>query len=77
MITINYQLFGKGFNLRLRFYQNGETKFICVNKLLKGGLQRKHWNPKKQIFIHSAPFSDENNQLIVKFRQQYYEKSIG
>ena len=35
MITINYQTFGnKGFQLRLRLYRNGETKFINVTKLL-------------------------------------------
>ena len=36
MITINYQMFGnKGFQLRLRLYQSGETKFINVTKIVK------------------------------------------
>ncbi len=40
MITINYQMFGnKGFQLRLRLYQDGETKFINVTKLLKFGVK--------------------------------------
>ena len=47
MITINYQAFGsKGFQLRLRLYQDGETRFINVTKLLKGSIQKKHWNQK-------------------------------
>ena len=71
MVTINYQSYGtKGFNLRLRFYQNGETKFIAVNKLLKGDLQSKHWNQKKQKFIPSAPFSEENNAILVEMKQK-------
>ncbi len=42
MITINYQMFGtKGFQLRLRLYQDGETKFINVTKMLKGGVKPK------------------------------------
>ena len=37
MISINYQSYGtSGFNLRLRFYQDGETRYVAVNKLLKG-----------------------------------------
>ena len=56
MITINYQMFGtKGFQLRLRLYQDGETKFINVTKMLKGAIQKKHWNQKKQLFIPSCP----------------------
>ncbi|ROS86015.1 hypothetical protein EEL39_14835 [Muribaculaceae bacterium Isolate-080 (Janvier)] len=55
MITINYQMFGnKGFQLRLRLYQDGETKFINVTKLLKGSIQKRHWNQKKQLFIPSC-----------------------
>lgn len=78
MITINYQMFGtKGFQLRLRLYQDGETKFINVTKMLKGAIQRKHWNQKKQLFIPSCPFSDENNAILVQFRQKYDEMAIN
>lgn len=78
MVTINYQSYGtKGFNLRLRFYQNGETKFIAVNKLLKGDLQSKHWNQKKQKFIPSAPFSEENNAILVEMKQRYDKMAIS
>lgn len=79
MITISYQTFGnkeKGFQLRLRLYQSGETKFINVTKLLKGAIQKKHWNQKKQLFIPSCPFSDENNAILVQFRQKYDRAAI-
>ncbi len=72
MITINYQMFGnKGFQLRLRLYQDGETKFINVTKRLKGPIQKRHWNQKKQIFTPSCPFYDENNAFIAQFRKKY------
>ena len=78
MITINYQTFGnKGFQLRLRLYQSGETKFINVTKLLKGAIQKRHWNQRKQLFIPSCPFSDENNAMLVQFRQKYDEMAIN
>lgn len=76
MININYQSFGKGFQLRLRLYQDGETRYIAVNKLLKGSIQKKHWNQKKQLFIPSCPFSDENNKTIVKFKRKYQDAAI-
>lgn len=78
MITINYQRFGnKGFQLRLRLYQDGETKFINVTKLLKGAIQKKHWNQQKQLFVPSCPFSAENNYILVQFRQKYDEMAIN
>lgn len=77
MITINYQAYGTGFNLRLRLYQNGETKFVNVNKLLQGKLLKRHWNQRKQALIPSAPFSKENNEILVKFKNKYDEKAIG
>lgn len=78
MVTINYQAFGnKGFQLRLRFYQDGETKYINVTKMLKGSIQKKHWNQKKQQFIPSCPYSSENNDILVRFRQKYDEKAVG
>lgn len=71
-------MFGnKGFQLRLRLYQSGETKFINVTKMLKGSIQRRHWNQKKQLFIPSCPFSDENNSILVQFRQKYDEAAIN
>ena len=77
MITINYQMFGnKGFQLRLRLYQSGETKFVNVTKMLKGSIQKRHWNQKKQMFIPSCPFSDENNAILVQFRQKYDRAAI-
>ena len=49
MININYQTYGSsGLNVRLRLYQNGETKFVNVNKLLIGNLMKKHWNPMEK-----------------------------
>lgn len=77
MITINYQsVKTKGFQLRLRLYQAGETRFINVTKMLKGAIQQKHWNQKKQLFIPSCPFSEENNAILVQFRQKYDEAAI-
>ncbi len=77
MITINYQAFGsKGFQLRLRLYQEGETRFINVTKLLKGSVQKRHWNQKKQLFTPSCPFSEENNTILVQFRQKYDQAAI-
>ena len=71
-------MFGtKGFQLRLRLYQDGETKFINVTKMLKGAIQKKHWNQKKQLFIPSCPFSDENNAILVQFRQKFDEMAIN
>lgn len=78
MITINYQAFGtKGFQLRLRLYQDGETKYINVTKLLKGKIQKRHWNQRKQLFIPSCPFSDENNEILVQFLQKYHQAAIN
>lgn len=74
MIYINYQSFGNdGFNLRLRFYQDGETKFISVNRILRGNLQKKHWDQKGQCFKPRAPFSKENNETLAKFKEKYDE----
>lgn len=74
MISINYQSYGSdGFNLRLRFYQDGETKFICVNKILRGNLQKKHWDQRGQCFKPRAPFSKENNETLAKFKKKYDE----
>lgn len=71
-------MFGtKGFQLRLRLYQDGETKFINVTKMLKGAIQKKHWNQKKQLFIPSCPFSDENNAILVQFRQKFDKMAIN
>lgn len=58
MISINYQTYGsKGLQVRLRFYLDGETRFINVTKLLKGNLVKKHWNPRKKCFYPGAPYS--------------------
>lgn len=76
MIKINYQAYGTGFQLRLRLYQDGETKYVSVNKLLQGNIQKKHWNQKKQLFIPSCPFSEENNKTIVKFKKKYQDAAI-
>lgn len=77
MISINFQTYGStGFNLRLRLYQDGETKYISVNKYLKGSIQKKHWNARKQVFIPSCPFADENNAILGKIYQRYFEPSL-
>lgn len=78
MITINYQTYGtSGFNLRLRIYQDGETRYVNVNKLLQGQLSKRHWNQKKQLFIPSAPFSKANNEALVQFKRKYDEKAMN
>lgn len=78
MISINYQSFGTtGFNLRLRVYRDGETKYVNVNKLLQGKLSKRHWNQKKQLFIPSAPFSEENNEILVKFKSKYDKRAVN
>lgn len=68
----------RGFSLRLRLYSNvtKEIKYICVNKLLNGNLQRKHWNVKKQMFYPGAPYSQENNDVLAKFKQKYVDKVL-
>lgn len=76
MISVNYQSFGPGLYLRLRLYQAGETKYVNVSKLLKGSLQRRHWNGKKQRFIPSAPYSEENNHVLEVFRKPYDELAL-
>lgn len=76
MITISYQTFGnkeKGVQLRLRLYQSGETKFINVTKLLKGAIQRKHWNQKKiaTAYIPTAfiePFDENLENILLENR---------
>lgn len=74
MVTINYQTFGKkGFGLRLRIYLDGETKYIVVNKFLKGQLYLKHWNQKRQRFIPSAPYSEENNKALDMIAEKFLE----
>ena len=77
MVTINYQAFGnKGFQLRLRFYQDGETRFINVTKMLKGAILKRHWNQKKQRFTPSCPYSEEDNDILVRFRQKYDQRAV-
>ena len=76
MISINYQTFGsRGLQLRLRFYQNKQTKFINVTKLLKGSLVKKHWNTRRKCFYPSAPFSEDNNRALDEFRKPFDEKA--
>lgn len=78
MITINYQTFGtKGFQLRLRLYQNGETRFVNVTKLLKGSIQKRHWNQRKQLFTPGCPYSEENNDTLVKFKKKYEDMAMN
>lgn len=77
MVNVNFQTYGKGFNLRLRLYQDGIVRYLCVNKLLRGKLLKKHWNAKKQAFIKSAPFSEENNKALSAFRKKYDDLAFG
>ena len=75
MISLNYQLYGtKGFQLRLRFYEDGETRFINVNRNLKGCLQRKHWNQKKKCIYTRAPFYEEKTKIIDGLKEKYEKK---
>ena len=78
MICINFQVFNpkKGFNLRLRFQQDGVIRYIVVNKLLKGQLQEKHWDRKGQCFKPKAPFSKENNEILTKFKKKYEDVAM-
>lgn len=71
MVSINYQTYGKGFNLRLRLYQDGVTKYVNVNKLLTGNILKRQWNQKKQCFTASAPYSEENNKVLQDFCHLY------
>ena len=74
MVNLNYQAYGTGgLNLRLRFYSDGETKYVNINRKLKGRLLRKHWNQKKQCFVPSAPESDKNNETLQKIIAPYME----
>lgn len=76
MISINYQTYGsRGLQLRLRFYQDGQTKFINVTKLLRGNVIKRHWNTRKKCFYSSAPNADENNRILEDFRKPYDEKA--
>lgn len=76
MISINYQTYGsRGLQIRLRFYQDGQTKFINVTKLLKGNLIKRHWNTRKKCFYSSAPNADENNRILEDFRKPYDERA--
>lgn len=75
MVTINYQTFGKDFSLRLRLYQEGETRYINVNKLLRGDIKKKHWNVRKQCFNPSAPYCDDNNKALADFKKPYEDKA--
>lgn len=72
MFNINYQFYGSGsFKLRLRLYCDGETRYVNVTKLLKGDIKKHHWNQKKQLFVSSCPYCEENNYTLVQFRQKY------
>lgn len=76
MISINYQTYGsRGLQLRLRFYLDGQTKFINVTKMLKGNLIKRHWNIKKKCFYASAPNADENNRTLEDFKRPYDERA--
>ena len=77
MININYQPYGKkGLNLRMRLYRDGETKFVNVNKLLVGNLQKKHWNAKKHCLYPSAPNYEENNKALFKLKKKYEDAAV-
>ena len=77
MVTINYQAYGgsKQFRLRLRFYKDGETKYINVSKFLTGNLLKRHWNTRAQVFRDSAPFSTENNRFLFDFKKTFADKA--
>lgn len=76
MISINYQTYGsRGLQLRLRFYLDGQTKFINVTKMLKGNLIKRHWNTKKKCFYSSAPNAEDNNRTLEDFRKPYDERA--
>lgn len=78
MVTVNYQSFGtSGFQLRLRLYLAGETRYINVTKLLKGEILKKHWDANAHAFTRQCPFSKENNGIITKFRQKYEDVAIN
>lgn len=73
MVSVNFQPYGKGFNLRLRLYKNGETRYVSVSRFLRGSFTRRHWNQKKQCFTPSAPMSAENNRILEEIRRPYEE----
>ena len=61
--------------MRLRFYLDGQTKFINVTKMLKGNLIKRNWNIKKKCFYASAPNADENNRTLEDFKRPYDERA--
>lgn len=71
MVNVNFQQFGSDFNLRLRLYKDGEVRYVCVNKLLRGQFKKRQWNQKRQCFTNKAPLSQENNKILEEFRKPY------
>ena len=60
MVNINYQAFGtKGFQLRLRLYKDGETKYVVVTNKLKPLIHRPRMcrirlNLRKFSYIYNS-----------------------
>ena len=79
MVNINYQAYGgrNKFKLRLRFYENGETRYIAVTPMLRGELKHSDWNANKKKFRRSAPYSEENNEFLESFMEKYIEIARG
>lgn len=78
MVSLNYQAYGKRkFGLRLRIYENGETRFISVTSMLIGDLTFSDWNKKRGKFRRSAPYCDENNTFLDEFIRKYEKLSVG
>lgn len=75
MINVNYQTYGKGFHLRLRIYKDGETKYVNVNKYLKGNLKKSHWDAAGKCFHRSAPYAETNNKFLEDFIRKYLDMS--
>lgn len=73
MVYVHFQLYGTGFNLRLRLYKDGDTRYVAVTKFLRGSFTRRHWNQKRQCFNKSAPMYEENNRILEELRRPYDE----
>ena len=73
MVSVNYQVFGNKFGLRLRLYKNGEVRYVSVTKYLRGEFSKRQFSAKKQCFVGSAPLKDLNNKFLEEFRKPYDE----
>lgn len=72
MVKLNYQKYGnKEFQLRLRLYKDGETKYYSVTRFLKGNIKPHHWDQKSQKFTEECPKFKENNTILSNIKKKF------